>query len=97
MGFLRAARPMARMAGRGGSALTACMGDPARFSRGRKFRCYTGLASEVSATGNTDRKGPPMSKAGSSLLRTTLVRAADIARKQDRQLARTSSEICLPH
>jgi hypothetical protein len=29
-----------------------------------------------------------MSKAGSSLLRTTLVRAADTARKQDPQLAR---------
>ncbi|HWM19786.1 MAG TPA: hypothetical protein VNO51_08875, partial [Ilumatobacteraceae bacterium] len=39
-------------------------------------------------TGDTDRKGQSMSKAGSSLLRTTLVRAADTARKQDPQLAR---------
>ena len=38
--------------------------------------------------GETDRKGQAMSKAGSSLLRTTLVRAADTARKLDPQLAR---------
>jgi transposase len=37
----------------------------------------------ASETGDTDRKGQPISKAGSSLLRTTLVRAADTARKQD--------------
>jgi hypothetical protein len=37
---------------------------------------------------NTDRKGQPMSKAGSSLLRTTLIRTADTARRQDPQLAR---------
>ena len=35
-----------------------------------------------------DRKGQSMSKAGSSLLRTTLVRAAGNARRQDPQLAR---------
>ena len=39
------------------------------------------------ATRLTDRKGQPMSKAGSSLLRTTLIRAADTARRQDPQLA----------
>jgi hypothetical protein len=42
---------------------------------------------KASETGETDRKGQPISKAGSSLLRTTLVRAADTARKQDPQLA----------
>ena len=47
-----------------------------------------GLAPKASETGDTDRKGQPMSKAGSSLLRTTLVRAADNARKLDPQLAR---------
>jgi len=64
------------------------MGDPARFSRASQFRSYTGLAPRASETGETDRKGQPMSKAGSSLLRTTLVRAADNARRQDPQLAR---------
>jgi hypothetical protein len=47
-----------------------------------------GLTPRVSETGDTDRKGQPMSKAGSTLLRSTLVRAADHARKQDPQLAR---------
>lgn len=72
----------------GGPALVACMGEAARFRRGRQFRSFAGLAPKASETGETDRKGQPMSKAGSSLLRTTLIRAADTARKQDPQLAR---------
>ena len=64
------------------------MGNPARFRHGKQFRSFTGLAPKASETGETDRKGQPMSKAGSSLLRTTMVRAADTARKQDPQLAR---------
>ena len=46
-------------------------------ARGKQFRSFTGLVPEASETGDTDRKGQPMSKAGSSLLRTTLIRAAD--------------------
>lgn len=72
----------------GGPALVACMGDPARFCNGAKFRSFAGLAPRASETGETDRKGQPISKAGSSLLRSTLFRAADTARKQDPQLAR---------
>ena len=64
------------------------MGNPARFRRGRQFRSFTGLAPKASETGDTDRKGQPMSKAGNRLLRTTLIRAADNARRQDPQLAR---------
>jgi transposase len=82
------ARTLPGLAEVGGPALAACMGDPARFSTGKKFRSYTGLAPKASETGETDRKGQAMSKAGSSLLRTTMVRAADTARKQDPQLAR---------
>ena len=77
------ARTLPGLADVGGPALVACMGDPARFSAGKKFRSYTGLAPKASETGETDRKGQPMSKAGSSLLRTTMVRAADNARRQD--------------
>ena len=65
----------------GGPALVAGMGRPGRFADGAHFKSYTGLAPRASETGNTDRKGQPMSKAGSSLLRTTLIRAADHARK----------------
>jgi transposase len=81
------ARSLPGLADVGGPALTACMGDPARFATGKRFRSFTGLTPKASETGETDRKGQPMSKAGSSLLRTTLVRAADTARKQDPQLA----------
>ncbi|HEX2701460.1 MAG TPA: transposase [Acidimicrobiales bacterium] len=82
------ARSLPGLAEVGGPALVAAMGNPARFRRGRQFRSYTGLAPKASETGESDRKGEPMSKAGSSLLRTTMVRAADNARRIDPQLAR---------
>ena len=73
----------------GGPALVAAHGRPGPVPRpGKQFRSFTGLVPKASETGDTDRKGQPMSKAGSSLLRTTLVRAADNARKPDPQLAR---------
>ena len=64
------------------------MGDPLRFPTGKAFRSFTGLVPKASETGDTDRKGQAMSKAGSSLLRTTMVRGADNARRVDPQLAR---------
>jgi transposase len=82
------ARSLPGLAEVGGPALVAIMGDPARFAKGKQFRAFTGLVPKASETGDTDRKGQAMSKAGSSLLRTTLIRAADHARKQDPQLAR---------
>ncbi len=82
------ARSLPGIAEVGGPAIVAAMGEPDRFAKGKQFRSFTGLVPKASETGNTDRKGQPMSKAGSSLLRTTLVRAADTARKQDPQLAR---------
>jgi len=82
------ARSLPGLADVGGPALAATMGDPSRFHSGKQFRSFTGLVPKASETGDTDRKGQAMSKAGSSLLRTTLVRAADTARKQDPQLAR---------
>jgi len=82
------ARSLPGVAEVGGPVLVAGMGRPGRFGSGAAFKSYTGLAPRASETGNTDRKGQPMSKAGSSLLRTTLIRAADNARRQDPQLAR---------
>jgi hypothetical protein len=64
------------------------MGPASRFPTAAKFRSFTGLAPKASETGQTDRKGQPITKAGNRLLRTTLVRAADTARRQDPQLAR---------
>ncbi len=85
---LELARSLPGVAEVGGPALVAAIGDPARFTKGKQFRSFTGLVPKASETGDTDRKGQPMSKAGSSLLRATLVRAADTARKVDPQLAR---------
>jgi transposase len=82
------ARSLPGVADVGGPALVAAIGDPSRFRTGKQFRSFTGLVPKTSETGDTDRKGQAMSKAGSSLLRTTLVRAADNARRVDPQLAR---------
>jgi transposase len=82
------ARSLPGLAEVGGPALVATMGPAGRFPTARKFRSFTGLAPRASETGQTDRKGQPISKAGNRLLRTTLVRAADTARKLDPQLAR---------
>jgi transposase len=82
------ARSLPGVATIGAPALVACMGDPARFPSAKAFRSFTGLTPKASETGETDRKGQAMSKAGSSLLRTTLVRSADNARHVDPQLAR---------
>lgn len=85
---LALARSLPGLAEVGGPALVAAMGEANRFKRGKQFRSFTGLVPRTSETGDTDRKGQAMSKAGSSMLRTTLVRAADTARRQDPQLAR---------
>jgi transposase len=72
----------------GAPAVTAITGRATRFHTGAQFRSFTGLTPRASETGETDRKGQPMSKAGNRLLRTTLIRAADTARRQDPQLAK---------
>lgn len=82
------ARTLPGLALVGGPAVTAVIGRPGRFPTAAHFKSYLGLAPRASETGNTDRKGQPMSKAGSRLARSTLIRAADWARKQDPQLAR---------
>jgi transposase len=82
------ARSLPGLAEVGGPALVATMGPAQRFATAAKFRSFTGLAPKASETGHTDRKGQPITKAGNRLLRTTLVRAADHARRCDPQLAR---------
>ncbi|MFG3423845.1 IS110 family transposase [Micromonospora sp. NPDC049460] len=82
------ARSLPGLATVGGPVLAMAIGDAARFPTGAHFKSYLGLSPRASETGNTDRKGQPMSKAGSRLARAALIRAADHARKQDPQLAR---------
>jgi transposase len=77
------ARSLPGVADVGGPALVAVIGDPTRFRQGKQFRSFTGLVPKASETGATDRKGQAMSKAGSSLPRTTLVCAADNVRRVD--------------
>jgi transposase len=72
----------------GGPVLVAKLGDATRFTHAKQVRAFAGLAPKASETGDTNRKGQALSKAGPSLLRTTFVIAADTARKQDPQLAR---------
>ncbi|MDR3082159.1 MAG: transposase, partial [Streptomyces sp.] len=85
---LQLARSLPGVAEVGGPVLTALVGEVTRFPSAAHFRSYTGLAPQASETGDSDRKGQRMSKAGPDLLRTTLIRAADTARQQDPQLAR---------
>ena len=82
------ARSLPGFAEIGAPVLVAAMGRPGRFRDGTRFKSYVGLAPRASETGETDRKGQPMSKAGPSQLRSAFVRAADTARRQDPQLAR---------
>jgi hypothetical protein len=82
------ARSLPGFAEIGAPVLVAAMGRPGRFRDGARFKSYVGLTPRASETGETDRKGQPMSKAGPSLLRSAFVRAAGTARKQDPQLAR---------
>jgi len=67
----------------GGPVLVAVMGRSQRFARGGQFKSFTGLVPRSSETGDSERKGQPMSKAGSSMLRSQLVRSAEHARHQD--------------
>ncbi|MGE5287075.1 MAG: transposase [Micromonosporaceae bacterium] len=52
-----------------------CSGCRRPFADGARFKSFVGLTPRASETGETDRKGQPMSKAGPSLLRATFVRA----------------------
>lgn len=81
------ARTLPGIATVGGPMLVAVMGNPDRFPNAAAFKAYLGLTPKASETGQTDRKGQPMSKAGNRRLRTQLLRSADTARKHDPQLA----------
>lgn len=82
------ARTLPGIADKGGPLATVVVGRAGRFPDADRFASYTGLVPAASATGNTDRKGQAITKAGNRKLRRMLYRAADTARKQDPQLAR---------
>ncbi len=71
----------------GAPMLVSVLGQPARFARGSQVKAFVGLTPRASETGETDRKGQPISKAGNRDLPTQLTRSADTARRHDPQLA----------
>jgi transposase len=82
------ARTLPGIATIGGPVLVAGMGRPQRFANGAAFKAFTGLTPRASETGETDRKGQSISKAGSARLRDQLVCSAQVARRIDPQLAK---------
>ena len=81
------ARSLPGIATIGGPVLAAAMGNPRRFPDSAAFKRFTGLTPRASETGNNDRKGQAISKAGPRRLRDQLVQSANVARKLDPQLA----------
>ena len=81
------ARTLPGVAEIGGPILVAVMGDPTRFSDAAAFKRFSGLTPKASETGDTDRKGQAISKAGPRRLRDQLVQSANTARRVDPQLA----------
>jgi transposase len=53
------ARTLPGFAEVGGPALAACMGDPARFGHGKKFRSFTGLAPKRQRPGKPTARASP--------------------------------------
>jgi transposase len=81
----------------GGPMLAAKMGRADQFAHGAQFKSFTGLAPRASETGDTDRKGQAITKAGNADLRTQLHRSADTARSQDPQLAKVYHQQMVHH
>jgi len=77
-----------RTAGRSRRVSAAGVPDGAVVVRGVGGRIGRS-GGEDAIGGESDRKGQPMSKAGNRLLRVTLIRAADHARREDPQLTKT--------
>lgn len=90
-------RSLPGIATTGGPLVAATMGSPDRFPRGPAFKAFTGLTPKASETGDSDRKGQAISKAGNNDLRTQLVLSADVARTQDPQLAKVYYDQMVHH
>lgn len=82
------ARSLPGIARAGAPLAVAFTGRAGRFPDGDRYASYAGLVPKASETGDTDKKGQPITKAGNRKLRRMFVRAADTARKLDPQLAR---------
>jgi hypothetical protein len=81
------ARSLPGIATVGAPLLVAAMGRPQRFRSAARFKAFTGLTPKASETGETDRKGQAITKAGAARLRKQLLCSANTARQVDPQLA----------
>jgi transposase len=81
------ARSLPGIAEIGAPLLVAAMGRPQRFGTAARFKAFTGLTPKASETGETDRKGQAITKAGAARLRKQLICSANTARQVDPQLA----------
>jgi Transposase IS116/IS110/IS902 family len=81
------ARTLPGIAEVGAPLLVAAIGRAQRFASAAKFKAFTGLTPRASETGETDRKGQAITKAGAARLRKQLICSANTARQIDPQLA----------
>ncbi len=69
------------------SALAGAMGNVRRFRNAKTAVSYCGLAPRKKQSGNTDREGMPMTKAGKRVIKKYLHLAGETARQWDPQVA----------
>jgi transposase len=69
------------------SALAGAMGDVRRFRNAKTVVSYCGVAPRKKQSGNTDREGMPMTKAGKRIIKKYLHLAGETARQWDPQVA----------
>lgn len=81
------ARSLPGIAEVGAPLLVAALGRPQRFRSAGRFKAFTGLTPKASETGETDRKGQAITKAGAARVRKQLICSANTARQVDPQLA----------
>jgi len=71
-----------------GPSFIGIIGNPQRFSSQSKLRCFTGAIPKQDDSGETNKKGLPLTQEGPSRFRRDLYLAADVARQWDPQLAK---------
>jgi hypothetical protein len=71
-----------------GPSIIAALGNIERFSAQSKVRSFAGLIPKQDDSGETNKKGLPLTQEGPARLRRDLFLAADVARQWDPQLAK---------
>jgi transposase len=69
------------------SALIGALGNIGRFRNAKAIVSYCGLAPRKKQSGNTDRQGMPLTKAGKRIVKKYLHLGGEVARQWDPQLA----------